>query len=237
MAWQEHAYSDAAALAEGLASVLAGAVAFRSDREPVLLALAGGRTPWPAYRSFAAMPLDWTRIHVVPTDERCVPHDHAASNVRELREAFAPAAGVRIDPLTVAGGDPVISETHARGLFASAPYAETDFDVVLLGMGLDGHTASLFPGAPQRAQAMSPDDTRDACRIDPVPLPPEAPFPRITLTLARLLRARELHLAIVGDAKRAVLRDAQASEDAARHPISALLHAPHTLVHVHWSPT
>ena len=246
MAWQEHVYRDAAALAEGLAAVLARCVEERREtgngkREEggapgILFALAGGRTPWHAYRTFAAMPLDWEHLHVVPTDERCVPHDHAACNLRELREAFAPAQGLHIAGLTVADGDPRRSEAHAQALFASAPYAGRDFDAVVLGMGGDGHTASLFPGAPQRAAAMAPDGAVDACRIDPVPLPPEAPFPRITLTLSRLLRARALHLAIVGEAKRAVLREAQASEDHAKHPISALLHAPRTLVHVHWSP-
>ena len=244
MAWQEHTYRDGAALAEALAQTLAACAQDKRENgtgtpEPgdILLALAGGRTPWPAYRAFAQRAMDWPRIRIVPTDERCVPHAHAACNLRELREAFTPATGVRLDPLTVADGDPARSEAHARDLFASAPYAERDFDLVLLGMGQDGHTASLFPGAPQRAEAMSPDDRRTACRIDPDPLPPEAPFPRITLTLSRLLRTRALHLAIVGDAKRAVLRAAQASADPARHPISALLHAPHTLVHVHWSPT
>jgi 6-phosphogluconolactonase len=139
--------------------------------------------------------------------------------------------------LTVGDGDPARSEVHARALFETAPYANRDFDAGVLGMGLDGHTASLFPGASQLASALDPVNRTGACRIDPVPLPPEAPFPRITLTLTRLLRARELHLVIVGDAKRAVLRAAQTDPDPARHPISALLHASHTLVHVHWSPT
>jgi 6-phosphogluconolactonase len=87
------------------------------------------------------------------------------------------------------------------------------------------------------ASALDPEDTRGACRIDPAPLPPEAPFPRITVTLPRLLHARALHLALVGDAKRRVLQEAQAQYSPATHPISALLHAPDALVHVHWSPT
>jgi 6-phosphogluconolactonase len=102
-------------------------------------------------------------------------------------------------------------------------------------MGNDAHTASLFPGAVNIGAALDPANPDDACRIDPVPLPPEAPFPRITLTAARLLRARSLHLLITGEGKLAVLRQAQASADPLRHPIAAILHAPDAVVHIHWS--
>ena len=239
MAWQAHDYPDGDALAAGLAAALSASArsALANGGAVATFALAGGRTPWPAYGRWAAMALDWRRIHLVPTDERCVPHDHSASNVRELREAFAPATGARIDALTVADGDPDRSEAHAQALLHGAPYSERPFDAVVLGMGLDGHTASLFPGAQQLASALDPEDTRGACRIDPDPLPPEAPFPRITLTLPRLLRANALHLALVGDAKRRVLQEAQAQFSPSTHPISALLHAPDARVHVHWSPT
>jgi 6-phosphogluconolactonase len=236
MAWQEHEYSDGDALAAGLSAALhaSARVAFATDGGTAVFALAGGRTPLPAYRRLADMPLDWKRIRLLPTDERCVPHDHAACNVRELREAFAEAT--LIDSLTVPDGHPDRSEAHAQSLFARAPYAVRAFDAVVLGMGLDAHTASLFPGAPQLAAALDPADTQGACRIDPDPLPPEAPFPRITLTLPRLLRTHALHLAIVGAAKREVLREAQAAHNPSKFPISALLHAPNTTVHVHWSP-
>jgi 6-phosphogluconolactonase len=102
-------------------------------------------------------------------------------------------------------------------------------------MGNDAHTASLFPGAANLAAALEPIGADDACRIDPVPLPPEAPFPRITLTAARLLRARSLHLAITGEGKHTVLREAQASQDVSRYPIAAILLAPGADVHIHWS--
>ena len=99
------------------------AVEAGADAEDAMLvyatALAGGRTPFPAYRRLATMPLDWSRVVLLPTDERCVPHDHAACNVRELREAFGEASGVRIESLTVDDGDPVRSEAHARELLAS----------------------------------------------------------------------------------------------------------------------
>ena len=110
-----------------------------------------------------------------------------------------------------------------------------DFDFVLLGMGNDAHFASLFPGAPQLAVGLS-DAAPDALRVDPRPLPPEAPFARISLSLARLKRSRALHLAIAGEAKRDSLRRAIASEDPHSTPISALLHADDVRLHIHWSP-
>ena len=234
MAWTEHVYEDANALGDALAAVLeeASRIAL-AERGRAHLALAGGRTPIPAYRRLAQRPLEWRHVQVLPTDERCVPHDHPAANISELRKAFADADGLLLESLTVESGDPVQSEAQARRLLAFQPDA---FDAVVVGMGMDAHTASLFPGAKQLAAALDPASVLDACRIDPDPLPPEAPFPRITLTLARLLRTRSLHLALSGEGKHDVLRVAQSSQDALRHPIAALLQAPGQLVHVHWSP-
>lgn len=233
MAWTEYHYVDAGALAAALASRLEAIVREAiAERGQAVLALAGGRTPFPAYRALASRDLDWNRVVLVPTDERCVPHAHPACNLREMRNAFAAAEGVRFVPLTVGDGDPAQSEVHARAILLQ--YRD-EFDAVVLGMGNDAHTASLFPGAANLAPALEPSGIDDACRIDPIPLPPEAPFPRITLTASRLLRARSLHLAITGESKHAVLREAQASQDVLRHPIAAILHAPGATVHIHWS--
>jgi 6-phosphogluconolactonase len=135
--------------------------------------------------------------------------------------------------LTTANGDPARSERYARAMLADHPGA---FDAVVLGMGADAHTASLFPNARQLAAGLDPASTLEALRVDPDPLPAEAPFPRISLTAARLLRARSLLLAIGGDAKRAVFAQACADADAEARPIAALLHAPGACVNVHWSP-
>jgi 6-phosphogluconolactonase len=234
MAWHEYDHPDGTALAEHLATMLCAAMESAIESEGgVVVALAGGRTPFPAYRRLATMPLDWSRVVLLPTDERCVPHDHPACNVRELREAFADAPGVRIESLTVADGDPEASEAHARAVLAGF---RRPLDVVVLGMGLDAHTASLFPGASQLPAATNADDTLGAYRIDPDPLPAEAPFPRITLSLRRLLDARELHLALSGEAKRHVLRHAQTVGRDPNLPITEVLHAPRVTVDVHWSP-
>ena len=233
MGWVEHDYRDPDALARALAQTLhlacRDAIAARGR---AVLALAGGRTPFPAYRALASMPLDWASVVLLPSDERCVPHDHPACNVAELRNAFADARGVVIESLTTQDGEPERSEAHARRRLALYPEA---FDAIVLGMGQDAHTASLFPGAPQLHAALDLDSAVDAMRIDPNPLPPEAPFPRISLTLSRLLGTRALHLALTGQAKRDVLQAARASGNMARHPVAALAEGEAT-VQTHWSP-
>lgn len=233
MAWTEHLYANGDALAAALAARLEDAAREAiAARGHATLALAGGRTPFPAYHAFAARALDWHKVSVIPTDERCVPLGHAASNLRGMQAAFDQAEGLRLHPLTADDGDPERSLVQARAMLAR--HADP-FDVVVLGMGNDAHTASLFPGAANIAGALDPANADEACRIDPLPLPPEAPFPRISLTAARLLRARSLHLLITGEGKLAVLRQAQASADPLRHPIAAILHAPDAVVHIHWS--
>ena len=245
MSWILHRHGDAAALASAVATRLEALCREGlATHGRATLALAGGRTPWPAYQRLARAGWDWPRLELLPTDERCVPHAHPACNLRGLAEIFAAAAGPaglggdevdisggpRLHALTVASGDPDASLAHARAMLAARP---RPFDGVLLGMGGDGHFASLFPGAAQLADGF--DSALDACRIDPDPLPPEAPWPRISLTLPRLLRSRALLLAVSGDAKLALLEQAMSAPDPRRRPVSALLHAD-AAVHIHWSP-
>lgn len=232
MAWIEHDHADAGALVTHVADALGRACtdAIRA-RGQAWLALAGGRTPLPAYARLAAATLDGV-VSCIPTDDRCVPHDHAACNLRALREAFAPNPQVVANPLTDAGGDEAASLRQASALLAVNPQP---FDLVLLGMGADGHFASLFPGAANLAEGLARDSGVGAIATLPDPLPPEAPFARISLTLPRLLHARGIHLVVTGADKRRVLRHAQ-QDAASAFPVAALLHAPGHPVHIHWSP-
>ena len=234
MAWLEHDYADSDALIAAVSAQLRErCAAGLKQRGRAVLSLAGGRTPLPIYRTVAAEALDWANVVAMPGDERCVPHAHPASNVGALRDAFAAAGGLCIESLTTADGHPEASLAHARAMLAA--HAEA-FDAVVLGMGEDAHTASLFPSAEALPAAMAKDANEDAFLLVPNPLPPEAPFPRITLGLARLLRTRSLHLIVTGARKREVVRAAQTAHDPLRAPVSALLHASGTVVHLHWSP-
>lgn len=247
----EHLYEDTAALVGGVAAAMEAAcrdaIALRGA---AWLALAGGRTPLPVYAHLARAGLGG-RIDAVPTDDRCVPHDHQACNLRNLREAFAGNAFARpsreggndaallqpaettisVHPITAANGDIDASLAQSRALLAAHP---EPFDAVLLGMGADGHIASLFPGAANLRDGLAMDSGIDAIATLPEPLPPEAPFARISLTLPRLLRACAVHLVVTGHDKRAVLREVLQAPSTPL-PVAALLRAG-APIHVHWSP-
>ncbi|KIQ98025.1 6-phosphogluconolactonase [Lysobacter sp. A03] len=232
MGWTLHTHADARQLAVHLVDSLQASLrAGLHERGSAMLALAGGSTPWPVYQRLAQATLEWQNVTLLPTDDRCVPVDSPASNLRGLAEAFAPANGVQLATLTAPDGDPDASLIAARAWLA---LHRQNFDAVVLGMGNDGHTASLFPGARQLACGYDP--VLEACRFDPDPLPPEAPYPRITLTVGRLLRSDALHLLITGASKRAVLEEAIALNDPQRHPVMAVLGAPTVDVQIHWSP-
>ena len=237
MPWIEHDHADVAALVAHVADAFEDACreATRA-RGQAWLALAGGRTPLPVYARLAHVDLDGV-VSAIPTDERCVPHDHPACNLRALREAFAAAPNVVANSLTREDGNVDASLAQARTLLALNPQP---FDAVLLGMGADGHFASLFPGAANLAEGLAMESGIDALATLPDPLPPEAPFARISLTLPRLLHAREIHLVVTGADKRRVLREAQQDVTrtalAEQFPVAALLHAPGHHVHIHWSP-
>jgi 6-phosphogluconolactonase len=237
MGWIEHDHADVAALTARVALELEHACRDAiAARGAAWLALAGGRTPLPMYARLAASACGGT-ISAIPTDERCVPHAHPACNLRALREAFAANDAIVADGLTVEDGDEAASLQQAQALLA---LNAQPFDAVLLGMGADGHVASLFPGAANLAEGLSMDSGRAAIATLPDPLPPEAPFARISLTLPRLLHAREILLVVTGEDKRRVLRQAQQHDgDPAAPgflPVAALLHARDHRVQIHWSP-
>ena len=233
MAWIEHDHADVGALvahvAAGLESACRDAIRARGQ---VWLALAGGRTPLPVYAHLAQAVLDGV-VSAIPTDERCVPHDHPACNLRNLRDGFAADPNIVVNAITTEDGDEAASLAAARSLLALNPQP---FDAGLLGMGADGHFASLFPGAANLAEGIALDSGIAAISTLPDPLPPEAPFARISLTLPRLLHARALHLVVTGQDKRRVLREAQARDNDSQHPVASLLHAHGHTVHIHWSP-
>jgi 6-phosphogluconolactonase len=164
----------------------------------IAITIPGGSTPFPILAELVCSTLDWQRITIWPGDDRIVAEDHPASNVGRIRALLEPL-GARIAPL---------AEN------ASPPH----FALTWLGMGEDGHIASLFPNTDPQA-----DDPLPLRRLTPDPLPPEAPFDRLSLTIPALLDSDALLFVIKGTAKRAVFETAAAGGNDL--PIARLLRA------------
>jgi len=188
--------ADDADIAQFLADYLSACLA-NSD-QPIAISVPGGSTPFPIFEALIKTDLDWSRITIWPGDDRIVPEDHAASNTGKIRALLEPA------------GATVISLPKMN----QAPH----FALVWLGMGADGHIASLFPNTDPKA-----DDPAPLRRLTPDPLPPEAPFDRITLTIPSLLDSDALMFVIRGPDKRAVFDAALRGEHDL--PIARLLGA------------
>jgi 6-phosphogluconolactonase len=228
----EHVFHDREALAE----VLAQAVATNLDeaattRATAILALSGGTTPALFMRRLAAKRIKWSNVVVTLCDERWVPPTHVRSNARLVRENLlqGPAAAARFEPLYVDVVDPESAlESITRRIDALA----SPFDVAVLGLGLDGHTASWFPGGDRLAQALDPN-----AKASVLPMrAPDAGEPRITLTLPVIAAARHLYLQIEGADKQDVFGRIMRGEGAmAASPLRTLIQHAVTPLEVYWS--
>ena len=210
-----------------LASAAAHALATDLASQPrALLVVSGGTTPEPFLRRLAEQPLAWSRVDITLTDERWVAEDHPDSNARLIRETLlvGPAAAATFHPLTTSDATPEQGAATVAARLATLPWPAS---LVVLGMGNDGHTASLFPDSGELSLALSTDESVVAVRA------PSVLQPRITLSAARLHDARRLALHLVGDAKKAVLAQALSGDDARELPIRAFLTCPLTL---YWAP-
>jgi 6-phosphogluconolactonase len=226
--WWE--YEDAGEWADALAGdvqfLIESALEARGD---AIVAFPGGSTPGPVLDRLAKAKLAWRDVTIVPTDERLVDVTSDLSNVRALGQRFLPL-GARVVPL--AAGD---LKPEAAGRAADARLADLHWplDLVWLGMGSDGHTASLFPGADLDAALTSP---RRAIGVTPRPLPPDAPVARVTLTAKAIGAARSLVIAITGSEKRDILEQALADGAGSPFPIGRLLAEASQAIDIHWHP-
>jgi len=224
-----HSHSDAQRCAQSLANVVADALREAIDTQGYAsLVVSGGRSPLSFFASLAAQPLNWSRVVVSLADERWVAPGDAASNETLVRDHLlqGPAAAARFIDMYHPGATLEEAAEQADAALAELPQP---IDVLVLGMGEDGHTASLFPGSPLLAAALSPDCPR---RCLPMQAPDE-PRQRLTLTLPLLKAARMQLLVIAGQAKVDTLRRALAGNDPLEMPIRAFLHYP---LEIHWNP-
>lgn len=217
----------AAALAQAVATDLREALGLRGA---ALLAVSGGNTPRAFLRALSRQPLDWGRVGVTLTDERWVAPDDARSNAALVRGHLlqGAASAARFVPLYAAAPDPERGLAEVAARIAALPLP---FDALVLGMGLDGHCASLFPGGDHLAQALRYETAE---RVLPMRAP-AAPEPRVTLTLPVLVATRRLYLHIEGAPKREVLRQALGPGGESL-PIGALLRRAPEAAHLYWCP-
>ncbi|MAK99083.1 MAG: 6-phosphogluconolactonase [Citromicrobium sp.] len=223
-----HAFEDggamAAACADRVANIIESAIA---DRGHAVVAFPGGSTPVPAFELLAGRPLDWENVTILPGDDRMVDHADKLSNFAMLERHFR-STGARLVPLVADGeADSAAAEAANRRLDA-LPWP---LDLVWLGAGGDGHTASIFPG-PDYRDALTTDAR--ALKVTPDPLPPEAPVARITLSASAIRSARHRMVSLRGTDKRDVLLAAMSDGNRSPYPIGAVLDRTDT--EFYWSP-
>ncbi len=214
----------AATLAQDVAERLRAAIAAKGQ---ACVVLSGGRSPVPFLEQLASETLDWAQVTVSLADERWVPVEHADSNAgllarHLLKGAAAKARFVGLyqqaDNLDTAAGK------ADQALLALPP-----IDVLVLGMGDDGHTASLFPGSPNLKAGL---DLASGRRCLPL-LAPSVPHQRLSMTRSLLASAAFTALSVQGPGKLATLRAALAGNDLTEMPIRAFLHDP---LDIYWCP-
>ena len=223
-----HEYRTPVLLAEGLANDVAEQLrAAISARGEATLVVSGGRSPVAFFQNLARQGLDWSKVTITLADERWVPVEHADSNAGLLKKYLlqGPAAKARFLSLYSAAANLDAAAEQADRLLAELPA----IDVLVLGMGDDGHTASLFPNSPNLAEALKPDGTR---RCWPM-LAPSVPHQRLTMSRALLATANYTVLSIAGDSKLNTLSEALASDDVAGMPIRAFLQPT---LEIYWCP-
>jgi len=200
-------------LCERVASVLNEAI---TERGKATLVVSGGRTPKPLFEKLSQTPLPWSKVTILLADERWVLPDSDDSNDKLIKTVLLKnkAAQARYLGLFTAhqsAKNAVLSQSQRIGALPT-------FDVVILGMGADGHTASLFPCCDELEVGMTSKEAVVATQ------PKSAPYERLSLTRQRLLDSRHVFFHITGDDKWTVLDKAMANHDPKRYPISDFVH-------------
>lgn len=214
-----HQYDSSAALNDAFAADitkrLQQAIALRGE---AVLVVSGGKTPLPLFKALAQTALDWSKVVVTLADDRWLPEQHADSNEGLVK------TNLLQDKAAKARFISLFDATHPDDAFTGAAAVAqrvkglATFDVLILGMGEDGHTASLFPCSAQ-IQAGLADDAPDVLAVQPA----TAPYQRISFSKNRLLNSRQIYIHLVGEKKLTVLQQAQAGQDASEMPIRAIL--------------
>jgi 6-phosphogluconolactonase len=223
----------AAQLAPDIAQRLHAAI---NARGKAVLSVSGGKSPIALFEALRVHAIDWSKVIVTLVDERCVSNTHRDSNAHLVKQHLLQGAAHAATLVPMVSETIDVSDVTQQAVWAGAQLRTAGpADVLVLGMGADGHTASLFPDAPNLAQALDLQNTQVCVGIT-LPHPPvNAPYPRVTQTMAQLLKAKRIVLPINGDDKRDTLQRAWPHVQDAL-PVSHVLHQTLTPVAV-WIAT
>ncbi len=220
--------SAAAALADQIGQRLTAGIAANGRAS---LAVSGGTTPVALFERLSGMDLNWPDVVITLVDERWVAPTDGDSNERLVRShllkakaAAATFVGLKNEAATASAGEHACEQALKK--------VPRPFDVLIMGMGADGHTASLFPGAAKLAQATDLRATQACMGIAPL----NAPHERMTLTLPAILDAGQIFLHITGPNKKDVLAQARTDGSPEKMPIRYILRQQTTPVAIYWAP-
>lgn len=194
-------------LAQDIAQRLSAAIQTRGF---AILSVSGGKSPVALFEALRVIDIDWSRVRVTLVDERCVPRIHPDSNALLVQTHLLQdlAAKAQLVFMVTSAAEPLESPTTQAKAAGIALNAAGAADVLVLGMGADGHTASLFPEAPNLADALDLRNTQTCIAIELKHPPANAPYARITQTLAQILSARHIVLPLSGADKLHTLQHA-----------------------------
>ena len=198
------------------------------ERDRAYLVVSGGKTPQGLFQQLAQQALDWEQVTILLTDERCVDPHHEASNERLIKSSLLQFKAGKAEFISLYANDK--SPEKKNQIINQRLEHLPQFDVVILGMGTDGHTASLFPCSPNIAEALSTSCSAIAVH------PQGAPLSRMSLTASRLRNSRYVFLHILGQDKYEVFQEAMIGDEALDMPIRAFIHHPHTQLQVMFAP-
>ena len=227
-----HAFANGAELAGKLADKVAETLsAAITARGSASIAVSGGSTPKAFFQALSSRSIDWPKVTVTLVDERFVPADNPRSNHLLVQENLLKdkAAAANFLPLYQAAASVEEAAVIATEKTNSIGHP---FDIAILGMGNDGHTASFFPGGSNLKTALDPNTPRGIITMEAE----GAGEPRLTFTFSSLQDARLLVLHIEGEGKKDVLAKAEAPGEETEMPIRAMLRRAASPVEIYWAP-
>lgn len=227
--WHEFATKDELDLnlAHYIAAQLQQAIV---ERGTASLAVSGGRTPAGMFKALRSSDVEWAKVNITLVDERWVPNDHADSNERLTRENLLQDGAAAANFISMVN-DAATPHAGLAGIEAQLSVIKTPIDILILGMGDDGHTASLFPNAVELEAACV------STQLVAAVTPPAAPHQRITLTLPTIVQARNVLVHITGSGKKELLNTAMQEQKAITElfPIRRVLDQVQSTAQVFWA--